>query len=136
MGCRSEAAAFNRIQELAKQKDPEALYILGRVYELGGNHFGLTNVKENVHLAQKYYLESARLGYAEAQNEMGWWYAHFYAFKDKNSHFWFCKAALQHNDNAISNLQAKIAYSHSFEGKLEMTWQQFCKPIIAKGEPK
>lgn len=130
-GCKP-AAAFNRVKELANQGDPKALYILGRFYELGGKTFGLPKISENPDLAQKYYLESARKGYADAQAEVGWFYGRYFPDTMKQqSLFWFCKAAEQHSEMAIVNLQNEIAYR-----QINKTWQQFCNPILGKGGPK
>jgi len=131
VGCKPNEALSTTIAR-AKQGNPKALYILGRLYELGGKTFGLPQIKWSNALAERYYLESARRGYVQAQAAIGWMYGKYRAGQKRGqSQFWFCKAAEQYNDAAIVNIRDEINYERS-----KKTWQEYCKPILKKGEPK
>ena len=118
--------AFARLEELAKRNDPKALYMLGRVYNLGGDAFGLPNIKQNYDLAMKYFLRSARLGYAEAQDTIGRYYWRYYhGTKIKEANYWACRAAMQNYPPAVAGVQLanKVA-------GINETVQQYCAPIL------
>lgn len=129
VGCRP-MAAYRMAQELAKKGDPKALFILGRIYELGGKPFGLQNVKEDFELAQKYFLASARKDYTEAQATIGWIYSKYYGdTKELEGLYWFCKAASKNNEEAIGNLDVYVKDHH-----INQSRSDFCQPIL-KQEP-
>ena len=119
--------AFTRLEELAKRDDPKALYMLGRVYDLGGDAFGLPIVKQDYDLAMRYYVQSAKLGYAEAQDTIGLYYWKFYhGTRIKEANYWACRAAIQNYPPAVAGIQLanKVA-------GLSETVQQYCARILA-----
>ena len=123
--------AFARLQELAKHDDPKALFMLGRVYNLGGNDFGLPNIKQDYDLAMKYFVRSAKLGYAESQDTIARYYGKFYHGKrDKESAYWACRAAVQNYPAAVAGMELQIKVAN-----LKQTVSQFCTPIL-KSPPK
>lgn len=123
--------AFARLQELAKRNDPKALYMLGRVYNLGGDYFSLPNVMQNYNRAMKYYVRSAKLGYAEAQATIALYYWRFYhGTRDRESAYWACRAAIQNYPNSVAGIQLQIKVAG-----LKQTVSQYCAPIL-KSPPR
>lgn len=123
--------AFARLQELAKQDDPKALYMLGRVYNMGGDDFGLPKVKQNYNQAMKYFVRSAKLGYAEAQDTIARYYGRYYRdTRDRESAYWACRAAMQNYPPAVTGIQLQIKVAG-----LKQTVSQYCAPIL-KSPPR
>ena len=123
--------AFARLQELAKQGDPKALFMLGRVYNLGGEDFDLPNIKQNYDLAMEYFVRSARLGYGEAQSTIALYYWRGYnETRQKEALYWWCRAALQSDYAGLVNIQMQIKVS----GR-KQTVPRYCAPIL-KSPPK
>lgn len=123
--------AFARLQELAKQGDPKALFMLGRVYNLGGEDFDLPNIKQNYDLAMEYFVRSAKLGYAEAQDTIARYYEKYYRdTRDKEAAYWACRAAMQNYPPAVAGIRLQIKVSGENE-----TVPRYCAPIL-KSPPK
>lgn len=124
--------AFARLQELAKQNDPKALYMLGIIYDGGGDDFGLPDIKPNGDLAMKYLVQSANEGYAEAQSLIALYYWRgYHETRKKEAIYWWCRAAAQNDQEAIVNIQMQI----SAAGKKQAV-QQYCVPILKSPPPE
>lgn len=96
----SESREIESVIEEAEKGSKSSLYDLGVRYGSGNG------VKENNEIANKYYAESAALGYAPAQNNLGWAYRQGIAVPkspDKAA-YWFRLSALQGNALALQNL--------------------------------
>jgi TPR repeat protein len=129
--CKPEDA-FARLQELAKQNDPKALYMVGRVYNLGGDDFGLPSIKQNYDLSMKYFVRSAKLGYAEAQDTISLYYWRFYhETRTKEAAYWACRAAVQNNPSAVAGVKLQIKIDD-----LKQTVAQYCAPILKAPPPE
>lgn len=123
--------AFARLEELAKHDDPKALYMLGRVYNLGGDDFGLPNIKQNYDLAMNYFVRSARLGYGEAQSTIALYYWRGYnETRQQEAVYWWCRAAVQGNYAGVVNIKMRIKASGE-----KQAISQYCTPIL-KSPPK
>ncbi len=130
VNCKSEDA-FVRLSALAKRDDPKALYMLSRIYEMGGKYFGLPSIKQDGDVSMKYLLHSAKGGYAEAQATLGVFYWRDYReTREHDALYWECRAALQNNYEGIVNTQMHIQAT----GKAQ-TVQQYCAPILKSPPP-
>lgn len=123
--------AFARLQVLAKQGDPKALYMLGNIYNDGGASFGLPEIKSDGNLAMKYFLRSAEGGYAEAQALLAdYYWRDYHETRQKEALYWACRAAVQNYPNAVAGIQLQIKVAGS-----NQTVSQYCAPIL-KSPPK
>lgn len=130
IGC-SPQSAFLQVKKRSETNDSEALYMLGRVYEYGGNIFGLPDIKENLDLAQKYYLRSARLGNVAAEEALGWIYRKWYQnTRGMQGIYWQCKAAIQKNTEATINIKDYLSYA-----QIDKSVSDFCELTVSRGEP-
>ena len=128
--CKPEDA-FARLKELAKSNNPKAMYMLGRIYMLGGGSFNLPTVSKNSGLAMKYFRRSAESGYAEAQVVLSWYYWRgYHDTRQKEALYWACRAAMQNYPNAVAGIQLQIKVAG-----LNQTVSQYCAPIL-KSPPK
>lgn len=96
----SEARDIKSIFEAAEEGSKVALYDLGIRYGSG------SDVKQDKEIANQYYEKSATLGYAPAQNNLGWSYRQGIAVPKSplKALYWFRLAALQGNALALQNL--------------------------------
>lgn len=125
VNCKPEDA-FARLEVLAKHNDPKAIYMLSRIYDMGGGYFGLPEIRQNGALTMQYLLQSAKAGYAEAQATLGVFYWRDYReTREHDALYWECRAALQNNYEGIVNIQMHIQAA----GKAQ-TIQQYCAPIL------
>lgn len=103
---------FSSILGFAQAKDLEAVFEAAdggskvALYDLGVRYGSGRDVKEDNELANQYYAKSALLGYAPAQNNLGWSYRQGIATAKNPTKalYWFRLAALQGNALALQNL--------------------------------
>lgn len=123
--------AFARLTTLAEEGNSKALYMLARIYDMGGEYFGLPKIKQNGDLVMQYLLQSARGGYAEAQATLGVFYWRDYReTREHDALYWECRAALQNNYEGVVNIKMHIEASGQ-----KQTISQYCAPIL-KSPPK
>ena len=130
VNCKPEEA-FERLNTLAKRGNPKALYMLSRIYDMGGEYFGLPQIKRNGDLTMQYLLKSAEGGYAKAQAALGVFYWRDYReTRERDALYWECRAAAQNDYEGIVNIKMHIVASGQ-----KQTISQFCVPIL-KSPPK
>lgn len=105
--------------------------MLGRIYNLGGNAFGLPNIKQNYDLAMNYFVRSAKQGYSESQSTIALYYWRGYnETRQTEALYWWCRAALQKNYAGLVNIQMQIKVSGQ-----KQTVTQYCTPILKSAPP-
>lgn len=131
VGCDSEAA-YMEARRLAEAGDANALFILGRIYELGGKDFNLPEIREDFNAAKQYYLKAARLGNADAEEAIAFIYLKWYRnTREPEGRYWQCVAATNGNLEAKLNIQNEMAYE-----QLNDSIDNYCVSVLKKGEPK
>lgn len=121
--------AFNKVKRDAEHGNEIALYILGRIYELGGSGFGLEMVESDLDKSMQYYKKSADKGYAEGQFAYASRVARMHGISTpREVNFLFCKAAMQGHYAARVNIEVFLKYK-----KFPITWKQYCNDIV-KGD--
>lgn len=130
VNCKPEEA-FERLNTLAKGGNPKALYMLSRIYDMGGEYYGLPQIKRNGDLTMQYLLKSAEGGYAKAQATLGVFYWRDYReTRGRDALYWECRAAAQNDYAGTINIKMHIAASGQ-----KQTISQYCAPIL-KSPPK
>jgi uncharacterized protein len=95
---------LQELKPLVDKNVPEAIFYVGLLYDEG------EGTKQNYRLAEKWYARAAKLGYAPAQNNLGWIYQRgtnrggYIELSDSVAEFWYRKAAEQGNATAEFNL--------------------------------
>jgi TPR repeat protein len=95
---------LRELKPLVDKDMPEAIFYVGWLFDNG------EGTAQNYQMAMEWYTRAAKMGYAPAQNNLGWIYQKgtntggYIELSDSSAAFWYSKAAEQGNAVAEFNL--------------------------------
>jgi len=113
-------SALKILLPIADAGNRDAQYMVARMYEMGPVMY--KGVKADMKKSGKYYMMAAKGGNAEAQFKIGFCYHKGllgYPRNENKRNYWYCKGALQGNEEAVANIEMYLS-----------NWKSKCPDVV------